>query len=209
MIVRGAFIVLEGADRAGKSTQVNLLLNALQNLKITVEKRCFPDRSTAIGSVISNYLKSNLELIPEVVFMLFSANRWESHKDIHKTLESGVSIICDRYAASGAAYAAANTGKDLDWCKQPDKDLPAPDLVVYLDISPELQHERGGYGQERYEKEEMQRKVMNNFRKLCDDSWIKINAGQSNSEIHKQILDAVFSTIDKCKVKPIKNLYES
>lgn len=45
MIVRGAFIVLEGADRAGKSTQVNLLINALQSKGVTTIRKCFPGKT--------------------------------------------------------------------------------------------------------------------------------------------------------------------
>lgn len=113
-----------------------------------------------------------------------------------------------RYAASGAAYASANTGRPLDWCKEPDRGLPAPDLVVYLDISPEVQNERGDWGQERYEKEEMQRKVVENFVKLADDTWVRVNASQASTEIHSKILDAAMNTINMCKAKPIKDLYE-
>ena len=68
----------------------------------------------------------------------------------------------------------------FDWCRQPDVGLPAPDLVLFLDISPEKAMERGGYGVERYETEEMQRNVRDIFGKIRDEGsvrWRTIDAG--------------------------------
>lgn len=59
-MARGAFIVLEGLDRAGKSTQVNLLLNALMERKITAEKRNFP----------GNFFFYNLKISKLKIFIL-------------------------------------------------------------------------------------------------------------------------------------------
>lgn len=81
---------------------------------------------------------------------------------IEDTLNEGTTIICDRYAFSGVAFSASK-GLPFEWCRTPDIGLPAPDLSLFLDISPEKAKERGGYGEERYEKEEMQRRVRQIF----------------------------------------------
>lgn len=60
---------------------------------------------------------------------------------------------------------------DLSWCKQPDVGLIKPDLVVFLDIDPNVAETRGEYGSERYENLEMQRRVRENYSKLKDETW--------------------------------------
>ncbi|KAH8394629.1 hypothetical protein KR222_000415 [Zaprionus bogoriensis] len=146
---RGLFIVFEGCDRCGKTTQSRLLLDALKRKGILAKQMNFPDRSTAIGQLINSYLTNAQELSDEMVHLLFSANRWERMKSIRKQLLAGTSIICDRYAYSGVAYTAAK-GYDFDWCCAPDRGLPKPDAVFYLQLSPEELQARGGFGGERF-----------------------------------------------------------
>jgi thymidylate kinase len=71
---RGAFIVFEGIDRCGKSTQVDLLGKALDNAK----NIRFPDRTSAIGQMINSYLVSATNMNDQAIHLLFSANRWEA-----------------------------------------------------------------------------------------------------------------------------------
>ena len=59
----------------------------------------------------------------------------------------------------------------LDWCKQPDVTLPRPDKVFFLEVSVENVAARGDFGQERYEKKEFQKQVLNIFKKLHEDNW--------------------------------------
>jgi dTMP kinase len=74
---RGAFIVLEGADRAGKTTQCTMLVEYLKGQGVTAEMWRFPDRTTAIGKMIDSYLTSQSDIDDAAVHLLFSANRWE------------------------------------------------------------------------------------------------------------------------------------
>jgi dTMP kinase len=77
---RGAFILFEGVDRCGKTTQAKRLAEALASAspggKGSVFMR-FPDRETAIGSQINAYLTNSADLDDHAVHLLFSANRWE------------------------------------------------------------------------------------------------------------------------------------
>jgi dTMP kinase len=86
-------------------------------------------------------------------------------------LSNGVTLVLDRYASSGAAYSAAK-GLSLDWCKAPDRGLPKPDLVIFLDVPIEGSSSREGFGDEKYEKVDFQIKVRTTFEELKDDSWI-------------------------------------
>ena len=60
-------------------------------------------------------------------------------------LRVGTSLIVDHYSYSGVAFSAAK-GLELSWCKAPKVGLQTPDLVLYLDITPEISTERGDYG---------------------------------------------------------------
>ncbi|KAF2317470.1 hypothetical protein GH714_022583 [Hevea brasiliensis] len=177
-VSRGAFIVLEGLDRSGKTSQCSKLLPYLEGLGHPTELWRFPDRSTSIGQMISAYLSNQSQLDDHTIHLLYSANRWEKSSLMETKLKSGTTLIVDRYSYSGVAFSSAK-GLDFEWCKAPEIGLLAPDLVLYLDITPEKAAERGGYGGERYEKLEFQKKVAESYRALRDPSWkrLKLAAG--------------------------------
>lgn len=155
---RGAFIVFEGIDRCGKSTQSELLGKALPNS----ENIRFPNRTSTIGQLINSYLASATNMSDQTIHLLFSANRWEADESIQKRLQEGTTLICDRYAFSGVAFSSAK-GLSLDWCVDCDRGLTAPDAVIYLDMPVEDAVKRGDFGLERYEKKEFQEKVREKF----------------------------------------------
>lgn len=76
-MARGALVVFEGLDKAGKSTQCASVAARLQQAGHKVLALRFPDRSTPIGQMIDAYLKGNSEQEDHVIHLLFSANRWE------------------------------------------------------------------------------------------------------------------------------------
>ncbi|XP_018378561.1 PREDICTED: thymidylate kinase [Trachymyrmex cornetzi] len=206
MYKRGALIVLEGCDRAGKSTQVKMLMNALNDLRIPAKARAFPNRKTPVGTILNSFLSKEINVPPEVAHLLFSANRWECKEDMEKTLRSGTTLVIDRYAASGIVYTAANTGRSLSWCQQADLGLPKPDCVVFLKVSKQQQELRGDWGKERFEHDEFQQRVNTNYEKLRDDTWIIINADQDESAVHAEILQKTLSVIQEVQYNSIKLL---
>jgi len=183
--------VFEGCDRSGKTTQVKRLVETLNKTGFTTEMMRFPDRSTGIGSVINSYLTCSEELDDRAIHLLFSANRWEKEKQIQRSLAAGTNIIIDRYAYSGVAFSAAKPGLSLNWCKQPDVGLPRPDLVVFMDVTEEVAKQRGGFGEERYEVAEFQRRVRQNYKHLKDDTWVEVCADGSLEEVESKLLDIV------------------
>ncbi|XP_024882840.1 thymidylate kinase [Temnothorax curvispinosus] len=206
MYKRGALIVLEGCDRAGKSTQVKMLMNALNDLNILAKARAFPNRKTPVGTILNSFLSKEINVPPEAAHLLFSANRWECKEDMEKTLRSGVTLIMDRYAASGAAYTAANTSRSINWCQQADMGLPKPDCVVFLKVSKRQQELRSDWGKERFEHDEFQQRVDANYEKLKDDTWIVINADQDESAVHAEILQKTLSVIQEVQYRDIELL---
>ncbi|KAJ8085112.1 Thymidylate kinase [Marasmius tenuissimus] len=199
MTRRAPFIVVEGLDRSGKTTQTASLCSRLEQADHRVALMKFPDRTTAIGKMIDSYLRSQSELDDHAIHLLFSANRWELAQTIETHLNANTVVVCDRYAFSGIAFSAAK-GLSLEWCRSPDIGLPAPDLTLFLDITPEKARERGGYGEERYEKEEMQRKVREIFQKLSSEvdtqagregneksRWVVVDAGRDQETVSADI----------------------
>ena len=154
---RGLLIVLEGCDRSGKTTLAQRLVSDLQSTPgLDAKAMRFPDRTTHLGKVIDGYLRGSESLEDHVIHLLFSANRWEKVSEMKSALERGCHVVVDRYAFSGVAFSAAKPGMGLEWCKNPDRGLPSPDLVCFMDVSPEVAQERGGFGDEVYEKKEFQ-----------------------------------------------------
>ncbi|XP_029081856.1 thymidylate kinase isoform X6 [Monodon monoceros] len=92
---RGALIVLEGVDRAGKSTQSRKLVDALCAAGHCAELLRFPERSTEIGKLLSSYLEKKSEVEDHSVHLLFSANRWEHVPLIKEKLSQGITLVVD------------------------------------------------------------------------------------------------------------------
>ncbi|KAJ4711959.1 Thymidylate kinase [Melia azedarach] len=206
---RGALIVLEGLDRCGKTSQSSRLFPYLEGLGHSVELWRFPDRSTSVGKMISAYLSNQSQLDDHTIHLLFSANRWEKRSMMETKLKAGTTLIVDRYSYSGVAFSSAK-GIDVEWCKAPEIGLLAPDLVLYLDIPPEKAAERGGYGSERYEHLDFQRKVAQYYQILRDSSWKIIDACQSIEEVEKQLREIVLDHVITChKGKPLSLLWSS
>ncbi|XP_019871002.1 uncharacterized protein LOC109599438 isoform X2 [Aethina tumida] len=205
---RGALIVVEGVDRSGKSTQCNLLTQSLKARNYTVQKANFPDRTTAIGNIIDQYLKQEIKLTDEAVHLLFSANRWEKMHEIQKSLAEGTTWIIDRYSYSGIIFSSIKKNMSFDWCKMPESGLPEPDLTFLLMVDDETLAQRPGFGNEIYEKTEIQRKVKHLFKKVYnfEPTWEIIDASKSKEEVHDKMLDLVIQKIREVEYKPLKFL---
>ncbi|GJJ72671.1 dTMP kinase [Entomortierella parvispora] len=187
-MARGRFILLEGCDRAGKSTQCAMLVKALQERGHSVELCKFPERTTTIGQMIHAYLTNSKELDDKAIHLLFSANRWEAMQAMKRKLEQGTHLVVDRYAYSGVAFSTAK-GLDLKWCMNPDKGLVRPDLTLFLDLPTAEAERRGGFGEERYEKRELQEKVREVFLRLKAKEWVVVDARKSIEAMHQEILN--------------------
>ena len=190
------FILFEGCDCTGKTSQSKLI--AESGIFDKVEAITFPDRSTKIGSIIDQYLKKEIELNDQAIHLLYTANRWELSDKIKNLLATGTSIVCDRYWYSGCAYSVAK-GLSIEWCSSPEKGLPEPDLIIFLDADPKILAERKGYGTERYERIEFQQRVRDAFYefKKNGNNWVVIDASKPFEEVHNDILQAIQQFVDK------------
>lgn len=100
----------------------------------------------------------------------------------------------------------------LDWLLRPEIGLPSPDLTVFLSLSPQVAAQRGGYGEERYEKEEMQRKVREAFGEVeklvlaaepesleSRNRWTRIDAGGTQEEVWDHVWKVVSTAIQEAQ----------
>lgn len=203
---RGILVAFEGCDRSGKSTQCQMLVEYLKSIGRDVAHLRFPDRTTAIGQSINSYLQGKTELEDHAIHLLFSANRWEAVPKIKQLLENGTLVIVDRYAFSGVAFTAAK-GFDVTWCKNPDRGLPNPDVVFYLDISINDAQTRGSFGDERYEKVEFQERVADIYKQLRSNDWKVVDATKDVNEIHADIRNTVLELEGQFAKTPLKGLW--
>lgn len=174
---RGLFIVLEGPDGAGISTQTALLNTALaqHGLRSIATKE---PTGGPIGALLRQILSHRLvlptgqQMKEEVVAMLFAADRLDHlHADILPRLDAGTHVVCDRYRLSSYAYQGATLGQD--WVRNLNSKSIAPDITFFIDVPPEISQQRiasrGNYV-ELYETEERLRPIYNNYLRLLEEA---------------------------------------
>ncbi|KAI9850966.1 MAG: Thymidylate kinase [Thelocarpon superellum] len=203
MAKRGALIVVEGLDRAGKSTQCGLLVKNLEARGHDVRYVKFPDRSTPTGTIINQYLTGQAQQDDHVIHLLFAANRWEAAARITSDIAAGTTVIVDRYCYSGCVYSAAKDipGIDLEWARWPDVGLPRPDVCIFLELSADTAAARAGFGGERYENQAMQARVRALFYELRTvyekDIFHVIDGGESRDTVEDNVLQAVLAQLQQ------------
>src|SRR5215467_3151990 len=107
----GQIIAFEGLDQSGKQTQAELLRDSLKAQGHKSRVVSFPDYGTSIGEEIARALQGERDYGADVMQLLYVANRYERKPDLHRWLEGGLILVCDRYTASSVAYGEA---QDLD-----------------------------------------------------------------------------------------------
>jgi dTMP kinase len=148
----GLLIAFEGLDQSGKQTQAQLLRDRLRAAGRKARVIAFPDYATSIGEEIARALQGERDYPPEVMQLLFIANRYERKRDLERWLAADLVLICDRYLASSIAYGEAQQ-LDPDWLAEVQRFLPPPDLTILVDISPETAVGRKRRARDRYEQD--------------------------------------------------------
>jgi len=195
----GKFIVFEGIDGAGKTTQVNLLLEKLEkegkSAYLTAEPTDLPTGRELRRVLSGEVKKSDCEIAA-----LFTLDRIAHNKDavagIERVLAAGYDVICDRYYYSTLAYQGFST--DYEWVKSMNVGCPEirrPDLCIFLDLTPEESLERIQKGRDKleiYENVETLTKVRDAFHKALTDlgdseNIAIVNAYRTPEEISDEI----------------------
>jgi dTMP kinase len=188
---KGKIVVLEGTDKAGKTTQSRMLLEALKNLGKVCVIIDFPDYTTPIGAEIRAFLDGKREYPPEAKHLLFSANRWEKKKEIESMLENGTIVVMNRYWQSNLAYGTAN-GIDPNWIIRLDKGLPKEDLVIVLLVNPAVSSKRAEI-QDAFESDsKLAAAAHRNYTKYAKQfKWKVLDGSKSREQVHQEIMKIV------------------
>ncbi len=200
---KGRFIVIEGIDGAGKTTQAALLQAHLEakGRKVfrTAEPTPFPSGLALREALGGKVKKSECEMATMFVLDRIAHNIHPT-EGLRAKLDAGIDVLCDRYYYSTLAYQGQST--DYAWVKAMNLSCPEimkPNLCIYLDLTPAQSLERIRAGRdsvEIYENEETLTKVRNAFLSVLNDlsttdRIVRIDAYRTPEEIAKDIADAV------------------
>ncbi|RME50563.1 MAG: dTMP kinase, partial [Deltaproteobacteria bacterium] len=150
-MAQGKIVVFEGIDQAGKATQTERLAALLEARGYATLRLAFPAYETPIGREIGAFLSGGVEIPLHVRHLLYAANRYEFKAQIERSVAEGTIVLIDRYSASGIVYGMAH-GLPRGWLEALEAELPAPDFVFFLDLSPETARRRKRTARDRYER---------------------------------------------------------
>jgi dTMP kinase len=192
----GRLIAFEGLDQSGKQTQAELLRDRLKQEGRKARLVSFPDYATSIGEEIARALQGEREYEPDVMQLLYIANRYERKPDLLRWLNGGLMLVSDRYTASSIAYGEA-FGLDAGWLFDLQKFLPPAWLTVFLDIAPETAIQRKATDRDRYERDlAMQTRVRESYRRLATgENWIVLDGERPKDVIADEVFSAVASRL--------------
>ena len=194
------FIVFEGLDGSGKSTQQQLLNDKLQFDKISSISFREPG-STVIGEKIVKILQSDQKLSPLSELLLFYVSRSAIIEEkIKPALANYDVVICDRYFYSSIAYQGYGREMNIDFINQINDEVVKniiPDLIFYMDINWEEKKKRKGINvNDRFEKEDrvFHEKVRSGYKFMArkdSDKWKIIDAEEDVKRISSSIYETV------------------
>jgi len=188
------FIIFEGGEGSGKSFQARVLYRRLSKLAIPVLLTREPG-GTPLGKKLGRWLKwtDDRDISPLTELLLFNASRAQLVSEIIRPkLESGITVICDRYADSTTVYQGYGRGLDLGIVQTINNVATQglkPDLTVLLDMSVELGLDRKRNRRyDRFEQEEIafHQRVREGYLKLAanePERWLIIDATQPKEKI--------------------------
>ena len=203
------FIVIEGLDGSGKTTQIRLLSNRLRAMGRSVAETAEPT-SNATGGLIRDALSGFTPRTGTEIAALFMADRAAHNVNpvngINAMLARGLDVICDRYYYSSLAYQGVVS--DPDWVFHINVDCPEirkPDLCVFLDLDDEAclrRMEQSRAYREIYENENtliaVRRRYFDAFRRLEGrDNIVIVDADRTPEEVAEDVFAAVRGILDE------------
>jgi dTMP kinase len=191
----GKIITLEGIEKSGKTTQAQLLSHYLRKERhLNTAHFDLPDYQTDVGKLIDKYLNyAEMPANPEVLHLLYAANRYEIRDVINFHLNDGYVVIMNRYYQSNLVYGYVN-GLDTEWLSILDENMPRSDLTIILDAPVQITEKRGTLVNENRfgPAKEFIEKVREAFLSLAEkEKWKVIDATRSKEDIHRDIIRIV------------------
>jgi dTMP kinase len=190
---KSAFIVIEGLDGSGKTTQARLLATRLRrshNTLFTQE----PSRGK-IGTFIRNHILYGEKRFPiSVEALMFAADRVEHvQNEVLPALAEGRVVVSDRYVYSSLAYQGS-AGLSLEWIEIINQHALKPDLALFIDVDPETVQERLKSRKSVMENLETQLKVREIYRKFIEKGDLKRIDGHEPKNV---VAEEIYATVNK------------
>ena len=191
---KSLFIVFEGIDGSGKTTQLNMALKYLRSRGVPCVGLREPTDGPH-GTEIRDILRGEVTAGPEEQLNLFMLDRADDYeKNICPALEKGQTIVMDRYLHSNAAYQGA-LGIDpvRIISENRNKGFPYPDRVYFIDLPPEIAVKRiSGRNPdgavELFEKKAFLQKVRDIYLEIADETFLIIDGSAPPEEIHRIVI---------------------
>jgi len=220
-MARGKLIVIEGIDGAGKGTQTDLLARAFEQRGIPFVKFGFPRYQSSFGRLIARFLNGEFGPLPAVdphfSALLYAGDRFEAKPHLEAALDSGRTVVTDRYIASNLAHQAARVPAEsraefISWIRQLEYGtygLPVEDLLIYLRVPADEGHRLVGLKSARSytaKSRDLQESDVLHLKEAAlvyDElaqapNWVTIECFDARSEklrspeeIHRDVLEAV------------------
>lgn len=187
----GKFIVFEGLDGSGNTTQADLLVVRFRALGFRVELTKEPT-NFLIGGLIRSALDHDWRPAPDCLQLLFSADRAHHlKKQIEVLLAKGVHVVCDRYFLSTVAYGLLGV-PDEDWLLAINGRFMLPDVTFLMNVDPAICVGRiaeARNSRELFEKEESLRSVWGNYERIAGrfENIYVINGERDKTVIAEEI----------------------
>lgn len=219
-----AFIVIEGLDGAGKSTQIEKLVNHLTKKGIQHESLHFPRTdSPFFGELIARFLRGELgeltQVDPYIVALLYAGDRKDAASTLNKWLSAGKTVILDRYVYSNIAFQCAKLTNETERLKLRNWifdlefryfGIPKPDINIFLDVPFEFtvakltNHREGSNRDYLHGQSDIHEASLNfqeNVRRVylsqpsLDKSFVVVPCSNANGEM--DVPDAIFERVLK------------
>ena len=189
----GKFIVIEGIDGAGTTTQAKLLSEWIASIGRKCLLTSEPSQGP-VGVLLRQILSSSVRTPDnDVIALLFAADRIDHlDNEVLPALKAGSDVVSDRYYHSSFTYQSLQG--DLEWIRELNSRARAPDVTYILDLPADLatqRRRRERSSEELYEKDSMQRKLEEAYRRLPawmqDGIIVMVNGSQEIDTVHRAI----------------------
>jgi dTMP kinase len=213
MAKRGRFVVLEGIDGSGTTTQVARLADRLRAAQVPVRSTREPSDGP-VGVLVRQVLTGRV-VVPggrapgwATMALLFAADRMDHvESEIQPFVDEGGIVISDRYDASSLAYQSVSSGAEskeaVEWIRSLNRYVRRPDVTVVLDLPPDVaadRRARRGEQAQLYEQNEVQRALAVFYRDLAkhlpQDRIAVVDASGTPDEVHQLVWAAYQRAFD-------------
>jgi len=192
----GTFIVIEGADGAGTTTQAKKLADRLDCFYTAEHTDRIHDREFLIGKKVEEMISSE-DYSAEAIALGFAADRMvHLEEEIIPRLKNGETVVCDRYYHSSLVYQPV-AGADYEWVMELNEAAVKPDLTIIVDVSAKTGMSRVGERGEDgniFENLSFQEEVVERYRRLpgkLDERIELVDGSRSIEEVFSDVLELV------------------